>query len=59
MYIQQRYHFHRWWVDLRAWDSLGRDRSLVIPEITDKDGMSPTTEMMLSVYEMFVNHIPF
>lgn len=59
MYLQTKYHFKKWWVDLRDWDPLGKNKPLAFPERKgEKSDFSPTTELMWLMWQIFSDHIP-
>ena len=58
MYLQVRYHFKKWWVDLTRYDNLGMNTALVSPEKDFFEDMGPMTENMLWVWQTFCFHIP-
>jgi hypothetical protein len=58
MYIQLKYNFRKWFVNLVEYDSLGKNKPLKQPEEETFEDLSPTTENIGWVWEFFAHHIP-
>ena len=59
MYIQWKYNFRRWFVDLRQYDSLGPNKPVGVMEKEDPvTGLSKTTSEIQQVWHFFNTQIP-
>lgn len=62
MYLQWKYNFRRWWIDLREFDSLGKNKKIAPeePEIytVGTEHYSQTTWDIKKVWEFFLEQIP-
>jgi len=58
MYIQAKYHFRKWWADLRDWDPKGKNKPLVKVQPAFFEEMNAMEEDILYTTEFFINHIP-
>lgn len=56
-YLSVRHRFYRYFKDLRQWDRLGRNKPLKPEEEETFEGLSITTENILSIYRFFSDHI--